>query len=98
MLSVSILLKKLKLILLMGYFTSGHVHISHLDIYNLNPWISLYSVKEVMNLSHSIGRKRGKRNQIMCNPSTVVFLLPLLLHPKDQEVFWENTGRGLTSL
>ena len=73
-------------------------HIWTCFCHNMNPWISLYSVKEVANLSASIRKKRGRKNHSKFNYFIDVFLLPLLLHPKDQEAFWENTGGSIISL
>ena len=47
------------------------------------------------NLSGSIKKKRRGRNLGEFSPSIDVFLLPLLLHPKDQDTFLENIGRSI---
>lgn len=72
---------------------------SHLGVFVVI-WIraSLTMWKKVMNLSSSIRKKRRRRRSYSkFNPSTKVFLLPLFLHPRDQEAFWENTGRSIIS-
>lgn len=50
--------------------------------HNLNLLISLYNVKEVMNLSGSIKKKGGEGKHSILNLSSEVFLLPLVLYPK----------------
>lgn len=62
-------------------------HIWTCFCHNLNPWISLYSVKEVTNLSVSIRKKRGRKNHSEFNYFIDVFLLPLLLPPKTKRHF-----------